>query len=123
MGTGDNNAWGKPCVGQESHPGEEPIRFMLQKMGHLTLPLDLYVRVGVNNTRRFVNGCHVLFVYDWNVVRKVYYHSGTALNKIGDSLLYGSILAVTTPPPGNPRDKVGPSGPGVGKFSSGVVPE
>ena len=25
-------------------------------------------------------------------------------------------------PPGNPGDKVGPSGPGVGNFSSGLVP-
>ena len=37
------------------------------------------------------------------------------------SLMHGSILAVTIPP-GNPQDKVGPSGPGVGNFSSSLVP-
>ena len=28
--------------------------------------------------------------------------------------MHGSILPVTIPPPGNPRDKSSPSGPGVG---------
>ena len=36
-------------------------------------------------------------------------------------LMHGSILAVTIPP-GNPWDKVSPSGPGVGNFSSSLVP-
>ena len=30
------------------------------------------------------------------------------------TLMHGSILPVTIPPPGNPRDKSSPSGPGVG---------
>ena len=29
-------------------------------------------------------------------------------------IMHGSILPVTIPPPGNPRDKSSPSGPGVG---------
>ena len=40
--------------------------------------------------------------------------------------MHGSILAVTIPtgnPPGNPRDKGGPSGPRVGNFSSSLIPE
>ena len=36
-------------------------------------------------------------------------------------VMHGSILAVTIPP-GNLRDKVGPFGPGVGNFSSSLVP-
>ena len=35
--------------------------------------------------------------------------------------MHGSVLAVTIPRPGNPRDKVGPSGPGVGNCSSSLV--
>ena len=36
-------------------------------------------------------------------------------------LMHGSILAVTIPPGGNPQGKGGPSGPGVGNFSSAIV--
>ena len=36
-------------------------------------------------------------------------------------VMHGTIVAVTIPP-GNPRDKVGPSGPGVGNFSSSLIP-
>ena len=31
-----------------------------------------------------------------------------------NEIMHGSILPVTIPPPGNPRDKSSPSGPGVG---------
>ena len=43
-------------------------------------------------------------------------------NKAHFRLMYGSILPVTIPSPGNPGDKSSPSGPGVGKnFRSGLV--
>ena len=38
-----------------------------------------------------------------------------------DRIMHGSIFAVTIPP-GNPRDRVGPSGAGAGNFSSSLVP-
>ena len=36
--------------------------------------------------------------------------------------MLGSIPTVTVPPPGNPRDKVRPSGLGVENFASSLVP-
>ena len=48
----------------------------------------------------------------WKAVLLTSWHS--YIHTLHHNLMHGSILPVTIPPPGNPRDKSSPSGPGVG---------
>ena len=49
----------------------------------------------------------------WSIIFPARGSFATQVNKIY-LVMHGSILPVTIPPPGNPRDKSSPSGPGVG---------